>query len=113
MYSPKSFKSLKSYKVMEKIGDIIGKRLNHHQIANSARAAEVVFKANQFLAKTLKCETEDVRANSLKDGILWVGTANAAWSQETQGITSPLLKKLQDEYGKTYVKKIRIRSIGR
>jgi len=98
---------------MDRIGDIIGKRLNHHQISDSARASEVVHKANQYLSQWLKCETGDARVTSLKDGILWVGTGNSAWSQETQGITSPLLKKLQDEYGKTYVKKIRIRSIAK
>ena len=96
---------------MDKIGEIIGKRLNQHKIGESARASEVIYKANQFLVKTLKCEAEDARATSLKDGILWIGTGNAVWSQETQGIANPLLKKLQGEYGETYVKKIRIRSI--
>ena len=96
---------------MEQIGNIIGKRLNQHKIAESARASEVVYKANQYLSQWLKCETVDARVTSLKNGILWVGTGNAVWSQETQGVASPLLKKLQDEYGKTYVKKIRIRSI--
>ena len=96
---------------MDKIGNIIGKRLNHHQISESARASEVVYKANQHIAKWLKCETDDARAISLKGGVLWIGTGNAGWSQEVQGITSPLLKKLQDEYGGIYVKKIRIRSM--
>jgi predicted nucleic acid-binding Zn ribbon protein len=96
---------------MEQIGNIIGKRLNHHQISESARASAVVYKANQYLSTWLKCEKEDARATSLKDGILWIGTGNSAWSQEAQGVSSPLLKKLQDEYGKTYVKKVRIRSL--
>ena len=98
---------------MEQIGNIIGKRLNHHQIADSARASEVVYKANHYLAKTLKCETVDARAISLKGGILWVGTGNAVWSQETRNVSDPLLRTLQKEYGKTYVKKIRIRSMTR
>ena len=96
---------------MDKLSDIVGKRLNHHNIGETARASEVVFKANQYLAKTLKCEKEDAKVTSLKDGILWIGTGSAVWSQETQGVTSPLLKKLQDEYGETYVKKVMIRSI--
>jgi hypothetical protein len=96
---------------MEQIGSIIGKRLNHHQIAESARASEIVYKANQYLSQWLKCEIGDARVISLKGGILWVGTGNAVWSQETRNVSDPLLRKLQDEYGKTYVKKIRIRSI--
>jgi hypothetical protein len=96
---------------MEKAGNIIQRRLNHHQISESARAAEVVFKANQYLSTWLKCETEDARATSLKEGILWISTGSAVWSQEAHGVASPLLKKLQSEYGEMYVKKVRIRSV--
>jgi hypothetical protein len=96
---------------MEKAGNIIQRRLNHHQISESARAAEVVFKANQYLSTWLKCETEDARVTSLKDGVLWIGTGSAVWGQETKNVSDPLLRKLQDEYGGTYVKKVRIRSI--
>lgn len=96
---------------MDQIGNIIGKRLNHHQISESARASEVVYNANQYLAKTLKCEKEDAKVSSLKDGVLWIGTGNAGWSQEVYNISGPLLKKLQNEYGGIYVKKIRIRSV--
>ena len=56
-------------------GIIINKRLNQHQIAQSARASEIVFKANQHINKWLKCETDEARAMTLKDGVLWVGTA--------------------------------------
>ncbi len=96
---------------MEQIGQIINKRLNQHQIGDSARASEVIFKANQYLSTWLKCEKEDVKAVLLKEGILHIGSASAVWSQETRNISDPLLKKLQDEYGKTYVKKILIKSL--
>ncbi len=96
---------------MEKIGNIIGKRLNQHKLGESASASEVIYKANEYLSKTLKCEAEDVRATTLKNGILWVKVGNAGWAQETWGVTAPLLKKLHNEYGKNCVKKIRTKSL--
>jgi predicted nucleic acid-binding Zn ribbon protein len=96
---------------VEQLGQIINKRLNQHQIGESARASEVVFKANQYLSSWLKCEHDEVRAMSLNNGALHIGSGSAVWSQETRNISDPLLKKLQDEYGKTYITKIRIRSI--
>ncbi|MBU0578081.1 DUF721 domain-containing protein [Patescibacteria group bacterium] len=95
---------------MEKISNIVGKRLNQHKIGDSARASEAIFKANQYLSQWLKCEYEDARAYKLKDGILWVGTGNATWSQEVWSVSNSLLKKMQEEYGKDYIKKICIRS---
>ncbi len=96
---------------MDKIGNIIGKRLNQHKLGESARASEVINKANQYLSKTLKCEAEDARATTLKDGILWIKVGSATWGQEVWGTTAPLLKKLHGEYGKNSVKKIRTKSL--
>lgn len=95
---------------MEKIGNIVGKRLNQHKLGESSRASEVINRANQYLSKTLKCESDDVRATTLKDGILWVRVSSAVWGQETWGVVSPLLKQLQGEYGNSIVKRIRTRT---
>ena len=92
---------------MDRIGNIIGIRLIQHKLGESARASEVIYKANEYLSKTLKCEAEDVRATSLKDGVLWIKVGSAVWGQETWGVTAPLLKKLHNEYGTNIVKKIR------
>jgi len=96
---------------MEQIGNIINKRLNQHQLGESARASEVIFKANQYLSQWLKCEFEDARASVLKNGVLWIGTGNASWAQEVRGVSETLLKKLQNEYGKTFVSKVRTKSL--
>ncbi|MBN2087153.1 hypothetical protein JW758_02295 [Candidatus Peregrinibacteria bacterium] len=95
---------------MDKIGNIIGIRLNQHKLGESARASEVIYKANEYLCKTLKCEADDVRACQLKNGILWVRVGNATWGQEVWGVTSLLLKTLHNEYGSTLVKRIRTMS---
>ena len=95
---------------MEKIAGIIGRRLNQHKLGESARASEVIYKANEYLSKTLKCEAEDVRATTLKDGVLWIKVGSAVWGQEAWGVTASLLKKLHGEYGNSIVKKIRTKT---
>lgn len=95
---------------MDQIGNIINKRLNQHKIGDSARASEILYKANQYLSQWLKCEAEDVRAVTLKDGVLSIKVGSAVWGQETWGVKTNLLKKIQDEYGKDSVKKIVTRS---
>ncbi|MBU0727213.1 DUF721 domain-containing protein [Patescibacteria group bacterium] len=96
---------------MDKLIDIIGKRLNKHKIGESAHASEVVFKANEYLYKWLKCETEDVRAAKLVNGFLTVNVGNAVWGQEMWNVHSTLLKKLQNDFGKKSVGKIIIKSL--
>jgi len=96
---------------MEQIGNIVNKRLNQHQIGESARASEVIFKANQYLSQWLKCEFEDARAVLLKNAVLWIGTGNASWAQEVRGVSERLLKKLQEEYGKSFINKVRTKSL--
>ncbi|MBN1258737.1 hypothetical protein JXA05_03185 [Candidatus Peregrinibacteria bacterium] len=96
---------------MEKIGNIVVRELNRHQIGHSAIAAEIVCKANRFLAKSLPRSTEEARALSLKDGILTIGTGSAAMGQEIWAASEPLLKKLQSEFGPKILFKIRIKSL--
>lgn len=91
---------------MDKLGKIIEKRLNQHKIGDSARASEVLHNANQFLSKKLQCNDNEVRAVKIKNGILTIGVLNSIWGQEVWGIISLLLKKLQNDFGETYVKKI-------
>ena len=92
---------------MEKIGNLITRRLNQHKLGDSARASEAVYKANQYLGQWLRCDPGDVRAYQLKQGTLWIRTRNAAWGQETWAVTKPLLKKLQG----MGVRKIRTKSM--
>lgn len=96
---------------MDKISNIVGKRLNQHQIGDSARASEVVFKANQHLSVWLKCEKEEVNAIKIVNGILTVGVGNATWGQEVYGVNRKLLRKLQEEFGEKYIQKVVTKSL--
>ena len=96
---------------MDKIGAIIGKRLNQHHLGESARAAQIIVKANQLLQKKLACEEDEVRAFRLKDGILYVGTVGSAWSQEVFHRQADLLREIREEHGQKSVLKIVIKSL--
>ena len=96
---------------MDKIGNIIGKRLNQHKIGDAARASEVIHMANQYLSRELKCESNDARAFQIKGGILWIKVNGSSWNQEVWSRSFPLLKKIQKEYGENFVKKIRTKSL--
>ena len=96
---------------MEKFSHLINIRLNQHKLGESARASEVVHKANQYLSKALCSEENEVRALKLERGVLWVGVLNSIWSQEVFSSIPSLLKLLQGAYGQTMVQKIRIKSL--
>lgn len=96
---------------MDKIGNIIGKRLNQHKLGESARASQVLLKANHLLREKLQCEEEEVRAFRLKDGVLYVGTAGSAWSQEVFHRQADLLREIREEHGPKSVLKIVIKSL--
>lgn len=96
---------------MDKISELIKVRIRQHQLGSSAFASEVVHHANQFIARRLKCESDEVRAIQLKSGILFVETASAAWGQELWSVHDELLRKLQIDFGEKAVQKIRTKSL--
>lgn len=96
---------------MDKIGDIIGKRLNQHHLGESARAAQVILRANEFLKKSLQCDDSEVRAFRLKEGILYIGTVGSAWSQEVFHQQKHLMKEIREEYGAKSILKIVIKGL--
>ena len=91
---------------MEKLGMLVNKRMNQHKLGESARASELVNRANQLLSKWLKSEEHEVRAVSVKHGILSVNVGNSVWSQEVWGVKQKLLREIQSEYGKEKLNKI-------
>ena len=96
---------------MDKIGDIIGKRLNQHRLGESARASQIIGRANRFLQKSLECGEDEVRVFRFKDGVLYVGTVGSAWSQEVFHRQAELMKEIREEYGQKSVLKIVIKSL--
>ncbi|MBN2307053.1 DUF721 domain-containing protein [Candidatus Peregrinibacteria bacterium] len=96
---------------MDHIGAIIGKRLNQHHLGESARASQILVKANQFLQKRLQCEEDEVRAFRLKDGVLYIGTVGSVWSQEVFHEQEAMMKKIREEHGAKSVLKIVIKSL--
>lgn len=96
---------------MDKLGDIIGKRLNQHKLGDAARASEIVYHANVSLHKRLNCTDDDVRAFRLKDGVLYVGTIGSAWSQEVFHQQEGLLEEIQKQHGPKSIVKIVIKGL--
>lgn len=96
---------------MDKIDVIIGKRLNKHKLGESARAAEIIVKANHLLQKKLQCQEDEVRAFRLKEGVLYVGTVGSAWSQEVFHMKEGMMKEIRDSHGENSVIKIVIKSL--
>jgi len=96
---------------MDKIGDIIGKRLNQHNLGESARAATVLHQANAFLQAKLQCTETEVHAFRIKDGVLYIGTAGAAWSQEVFLRQEELMDEVRGELGQKVIVRIVLKGL--
>lgn len=96
---------------MDKIGAIITKRLNQHKLGDTARASEILHKANVSLQKRLQCSDDEVRAFRLKDGILYVGTVGSVWSQEVFHQQEGLMEEIRKEHGQKSVLRIVIKGL--
>jgi len=96
---------------MDKIGDIVGKRLNQYKLGESARAAQIVMRANELFQGQLGCSEEEVRAFRLKDGVLYVGTVGSVWSQEVFQRQTGVMDEIRREHGSKSVLRIVIKSL--
>jgi len=96
---------------MDKLGEIINKRLNQHKLGDTARASEILHNANKSLQNRLQCSDDEVRAFRLKDGILYVGTVGSAWSQEVFHQQEGLMKEIREEHGPKSVLRIVIKGL--
>ena len=96
---------------MKKLSNIVQHRLNHHNLGESGRAAEIIYVANNLLNQWLENVDQNVKAMQLKNTILLIGTKNAGWAQEVWGISEKLLLELQKQFGKKIVTKIRTKDL--
>lgn len=96
---------------MDKIGIIVNKRLNQHKLGDTARASEILHKANESLQKKLQCSDDEVRAFRLKDGILYIGTVGSVWSQEVFHQKEGLMEEIRKQHGPKSVIRIVIKSL--
>jgi hypothetical protein len=96
---------------MDKLGIIITKRLNQHKLGDTAKASEILHKANASLQKRLQCADDEVRAFRLKDGVLYVGTVGSAWSQEVFYQQEGLMEEIRKDHGQKSVLRIVIKSL--
>ena len=92
---------------MDKLIDLIKGRLDKRNLGNSAKTAEVLYKANQIISKSV----EGVKAYKLEAGTLFIAAPNSALSQELWGIQEALLNELRDTFGESKIFKIRIKSL--
>lgn len=96
---------------MDKIDVIIKKRLNQHKLGHSAKAAEILHQANESLQSKLQCSDDEVRAFRLKDGVLYVGTAASAWSQEVFHKREELMQEISQAHGPKAVVRMVIKGL--
>jgi len=96
---------------MLSLGKIIEKRLNQHKLGDSARASQVINLANNFLEEHFKNCSDDLRALTLKDGVLKIGSRSSVLSQELWHHQEVLLQKIRSSYGVKVVNKILITSL--
>lgn len=98
-------------KIMEKLSDLIKKRLPKHNLGTAAKSAEVLFVANKLLEDLLNSPDRSVKAYRLESGNLFIAAENSVWTQELWGIRDKVIKKLQERFGKSFVKKIVIKCL--
>lgn len=96
---------------MDKLGTIIAKRLNQHKLGDTAKAAEILYKANVSLQKRLQCSDDEVRAFRLKDGVLYIGTVGSAWGQEVFYQQEGLMEEIRKDHGQKSVLRIVIKGL--
>lgn len=89
----------------------MARRLNQHKLGDSARAASILHAANEFLQKKIQCSADEVRAFRLKDGILYVETLSAAWSQEVFYQREALMDEISSSHGKKALSRIIIKGL--
>src|SRR5688500_3821210 len=93
---------------MQKLTDLIEKRLNQHKLGDSAKASHIIHLANRFLYEKFKMGASEIRALVVKEGTLSIGTVSSVWSQEIWSYQETLLKKIRQECGEKSVVKILI-----
>ncbi len=96
---------------MDKLSDVIKKRLNHHSLEPAAKAAMVVDAANELLQSYWAEAKTEVRATKVEKGTLTIEVSHATWGSEVQMHSDKLLKALQSQYGDKMVQKIRIKTL--
>lgn len=96
---------------MQKLSDLIKGRLDTHNLSASAKASEVLHKANILLADQLGQLNNGVKAYRFDGGTLFIAAENSVLCQELWGLKISLLNSLKKQFGKNIVKKILIKSL--
>ncbi len=96
---------------MEKLSDIMKRRLHQHRLGGESQASQVLFHAQQFFRHHFTEEPNAVRPLKLQNAILWVGVEHAPMAQEVRGITSKLMAELKSRFGERTVKQIRTKDL--
>jgi hypothetical protein len=95
---------------MDKLGDLIGRRMGDHHLGAAAKASEVLLFANQLLQES-GILPRDAKAMTFKQGTLLIGVRNSLWAQEVRGLTLELAQKLQKKAGLMAPLKVRTKSL--
>lgn len=93
---------------MDKLNDLISKRLSQHKLGDSAKASLILHTANILISQKFKTDQAEIKALRLKEGVLTIGTVSSVWSQELWGYNEELMKEIQKEHGPKSIIKIMI-----
>ena len=96
---------------MDKLSDLIKCRMERHSLSDSARSAEILYKANILLAEIFGKQKLCAKAYRFSKGVLFVSTENSVWSQEIWGAREGLLDGMRKEFGAKAVLKIVIKNL--
>ncbi|MFH0821044.1 MAG: DciA family protein [Candidatus Peregrinibacteria bacterium] len=96
---------------MEKLSDIVQRRLHQYQLGGESRASQVLFHAQKFFHHHFIDDPNSVRPLKFQNAILWVGVEHASLAQEVRGISPKLLEELKIQYGATTIKQIRTKDL--
>lgn len=96
---------------MQKLSDLMKMRLPHHNLGQAAKSAEVIFKANEWLAQQEDLPSDAIKAYRFERGNLFVSAENSVLMQEMWALKEPLLKNLNAFYNEKPVKKIIIKCL--
>jgi len=96
---------------MDKLSDLIKGRLDTHNLSQSAKSAEILYKANVLLLKITDGNKTCARAYRFSGGVIYISTENSAWSQEIWGVSESILNSLRKSFGDKTVKKVIIKNL--
>jgi len=96
---------------MDKLSDLIKGRLDTHNLSQTAKSAEILYKTNVLISKITGGNKTYARAYRFSGGVIYISTENSAWSQEIWGVSESIVNSLKKSFGEKIIKKVVIKNL--